>query len=78
MILFLSSTNKPLHITGLEKTPRPLNKITEKELFNFTDSEKNSNKSKDDFYNELYEDFEKYKVDKIQMIHKHCIYSVSK
>lgn len=78
MILFLSSTNKPLHITGLEKTPRPLNKITEKELFNFTDSEKNSNESKDDFYNELYEDFEKYKVDKIQMIHKHCIYSVSK
>ena len=78
MILFLSSTNKPLHITGLEKTPRPLNKITEKELFNFTDPEKNSNESKDDFYNELYEDFEKYKVDKIQMIHKHCIYSVSK
>jgi hypothetical protein len=67
-----------LHITGLEKTPRPLNKITEKELFNFTDSEKKSNKSKDDFYNELYEDLEKYKVDKIQMIHKHCIYSVSK
>lgn len=78
MILFLSSTNKPLHITGLEKTPRPLNKITEKELFNFTDSERNSNESKDDVYNELYEDFEKYKVDKIQMIHKHYIYSVNK
>lgn len=74
MILFLSSINKPLHITGLEKTPRPLNKITEKELFNFSDSEKDSNESKDD----IYEDFEKYKIDNIQMIHKHCIYSVTK
>lgn len=74
MILFLSSTNRPLHITGLEKTPRPLNKITEKELFNFSDFEKDSNESKDD----IYEDFEKYKIDNIQMIHKHCIYSVTK
>ena len=74
MILFLSSINKPLHITGLEKTPRSLNKITEKELFNFSDSEKDSNESKDD----IYEDFEKYKIDNIQMIHKHCIYSVTK
>lgn len=78
MILFLSSTNKPLHITGLEKTPRPLNKITEKELFNFTDLKENVNEAKDDTYDELYEDFEKYKVDNMQMLHKHRIYSVSK
>lgn len=29
-------------------------------------------------YDELYEDFEKYKVDNMQMLHKHRIYSVSK
>lgn len=78
MILFLSSTNKPLHITGLEKTPRPLNKITEKKLFKFSDLKENVNEAKDDTYDELYEDFEKYKVDNMQILHKHRIYSVSK
>ena len=33
LILFLSTSNQPLHINGLEKTPRPLNKILEKDLF---------------------------------------------
>ena len=37
-----------------------------------------SSEAKDDIYDELYKDFEKYKVDNIEMIHKHCIYSVSK
>ena len=71
-ILYLSQSNKPLKVYGLQKTPRGLNKITENDIQDIS----NKTPLKDDeVYNELYDDFDKYKIKHIQVIHNHTLYS---
>lgn len=76
LILLLSTSDKPLHITGLEKTPRPLNKILEKDLFDTSENQIDSLSEKDsEIYDELIGDFDKYGIEHIQTINHHQISS---
>lgn len=76
LILFLSTSNQPLHINGLEKTPRPLNKILEKDLFDSFENQIDSLSEKDsEIYDELIGDFDKYRIEHIHTINRHQISS---
>lgn len=76
LILLLSTSNQPLHITGLKKTPRPLNKILEKDLFDTSENQIDSLSEKDsEIYDELIGDLDKYGIEHIQTINRHQIFS---
>lgn len=74
-ILYLSGLNKPLKVHGLHKTPKALNKITEKDIYNEELKELKNPLQDDEIYDELYGDSKKYKVHQIQVINNHCLYS---
>ena len=60
---------------GLHKTPKALNKITEKDIYNDELKELKNPLQDDEIYDELYGDSKKYKVHQIQVINNHCLYS---